>query len=95
MINLQWNLKGFKKTSLLKPGESQVLSFDISKKDLASFDPKLSSWTAEKGTYTIKIGASSKEIKQTATFNLGSDLIVKKESSSLLPKVKINELKPL
>jgi beta-glucosidase len=88
-------LKGFQKTSLLKPGESQVLSFEISKKDIASFDPKLSSWTAEKGTYTIKIGASSKEIKQTATFNLGSDLIVKKESSSLLPKVKINELKPL
>jgi beta-glucosidase len=88
-------LKGFKKTSLLKPGELQVLSFDISKKDLASFDPKLSSWTADKGTYSIKIGASSKEIKQTATFSLGNNLVVKKESSALLPKVKINELKPL
>jgi beta-glucosidase len=87
-------LKGFKKTRLLKPGESQVLSFDITKKDLASFDPKLSSWTAEKGAYTVKIGTSSKEIKQTATFNVGSDMIVKKESSALLPKEKINELKP-
>jgi beta-glucosidase len=86
-------LKGFKKTNLLKPGESQVISFDISRKDLASFDPKLSSWVAEKGTYTVKIGASSKEIKRTATFNLGSDIVVKKESSALLPKGKINELK--
>jgi beta-glucosidase len=87
-------LKGFKKTTLLKPGESQVLSFDISKKDLVSFDPKLSSWTAEKGAYTVKIGASSKDIRLTGTFNLGNDLIVKKESSALLPIVKINELKP-
>jgi beta-glucosidase len=87
-------LKGFKKTRLLKPGESQVLSFDITKKDLASFDTKLSSWTTEKGAYMVKIGTSSKEIKQTATFNVGSDMIVKKESSALLPKEKINELKP-
>jgi beta-glucosidase len=87
-------LKGFKKTNLLKPGESQVINFDISKKDLASFDPKISSWTAEKGTYNVNIGASSKEIKQTATFTVGSDMIVKKESSALLPKGKINELIP-
>jgi beta-glucosidase len=87
-------LKGFKKTRLLKPGESQILSFEILKKDLASFNPELSSWAAEKGTYTVKIGASSKEIKQTATFSLGNDLIIKKESPALLPKIKIDELKP-
>jgi beta-glucosidase len=87
-------LKGFIKTKLLKPGESQILSFDISKKDLASFNPALSSWTAEEGAYSVKIGASSKEIKQTAIFNVGSDIIVKKESSALLPKEKINEMKP-
>jgi beta-glucosidase len=87
-------LKGFKKTNLLKPGESQLISFDISKKDLASFNPKLSTWVAERGVYTVKIGASSNDIKQTATFNVGNDIIVKKESSALLPKVKINELKP-
>jgi beta-glucosidase len=87
-------LKGFKKTGLLKPGDSQVLSFEISKMDLSSFDPVSSSWIAEKGTYTVKIGASSKEIRQTATFVLGKDLIVKEESSALIPKTKINELKP-
>jgi beta-glucosidase len=87
-------LKGFKKTNLLKPSESQLLTFEIFKKDLASFNPAISSWTAEKGIYTAKIGSSSKEIKQTATFTVGSDMIVKKESSSLLPKDKINELKP-
>jgi len=87
-------LKGFKKSKLLKPDESQVLSFDISKEDLASFDPVLSAWTAEKGLYTVKAGASSKNLHQTATFNLGNDIIVKKESPALLLKDKINELKP-
>jgi beta-glucosidase len=87
-------LKGFKKTNLLKPGESQVINFDISKMDLASFDQKLSSWVAEKGTYSVKIGASSKDIKETATFTVGGDLVVKKESSALLPNGIINELKP-
>jgi beta-glucosidase len=87
-------LKGFRKSPLLKPGELQVLSFEISKKDLASFDPVISSWVAEKGTYTVKIGASSEDIRQTGTFNLGKDIIVKEESSALLPPEKINELKP-
>lgn len=87
-------LKGFNKTELLKPGESQILSFDLSKMDLASFDPDMSAWTAEKGIYTVSIGASSKEIKQTADFSLGSDITVKKETPALQAKIRINELKP-
>jgi len=87
-------LKGFKKTKLLKPGESEVVSFEISKIDLASFNPELSAWTAEKGTYEVKIGASSVDIRQTTTFSLRNDLIVKKETPALLLKEKINELKP-
>jgi beta-glucosidase len=86
-------LKGFKKTGLLKPGESQVLSFDILKEDLTSFDTALSAWVAEKGPYMVKIGASSQDIKQTATFDLRNDMVVKKESPALQPEVKINELK--
>jgi beta-glucosidase len=86
-------LKGFIKTKLLKPDESQTLSFEISKMNLASFDPKVSAWVADAGTYTVKIGASSKDIRQTASFNLGNDITVKKESVALLPKEKIDELK--
>ena len=87
-------LKSFIKTELLKPGEIQEMSFEITKMDLASFDTKLSAWVAESGTYTIKIGASSREIKQSATFSLTNDITVKKESTALAPKEKINEIKP-
>ncbi len=88
-------LKGFSKTRLLKPGESQTLSFVIDSRRLSSFDPVSSSWIAEAGKYDVKIGASSKDIKQTASFTLAKELTVKKETISLVPKEKINELKPV
>ena len=86
-------LKGFAKTRLLQPGESQTINFTLRPEDLASFDTKSSSWIAEAGKYTVKIGASSKNIKQTATFGLGKELIVEKDHKVLSPQVQINELK--
>ena len=88
-------LKGFAKTRLLKPGESQTLSFVIESRRLSSFDPVSSSWISEAGNYQVRIGASSKDIRQKASFSLAKDLTVKKESVSLLPKEKIAELKPV
>lgn len=87
-------LKGFAKTRLLQPGEVQTISFTIDEKSLASFNPPTSSWVADAGQYTVKIGASSKDIRQTASFTLGKYLNVDKESVALVPKEKINELIP-
>jgi beta-glucosidase len=86
-------LRAFAKTRLLKPGESQTLSFLLKPRQFSSFDPVSSSWIAEAGKYDVKIGASSRDIRQTASFRLDKDLIVKKESAALVPKTKINELK--
>jgi beta-glucosidase len=86
-------LKGFAKTRLLQPGESQTVQFDITPRNLSSFDPVSSSWIAEAGKYKIGIGASSRDIRQTASFNLDHDLIVKKESVALVPKDHIQEIK--
>lgn len=86
-------LKGFAKTRLLQPGESQTLSFEIGPHSLASFDAAVSSWIAEAGQYTVKIGASSRDIRQTANFTLDRELTVKKDSVALVPKERINELK--
>ena len=61
-------LRGFAKTKTLKPGESETVSFSLTGRDLASFDAASSSWLAEAGTYTVKVGASSADIRQTATF---------------------------
>ena len=86
-------LKGFAKTNLLQPGKSQTINFTINSADLASFDTKLTSWVADAGKYTVKIGASSDDIRQTANFNLPKSIVVEKDHKVLVPEVEIQELK--
>jgi beta-glucosidase len=78
-------LKGFAKTRTLKPGESETLSFTLTPRDLASFDEASRSWVAEAGTYTVKIGASSEDIRQTATFAKAGEEKVATVSTSVGP----------
>ena len=86
-------LKGFVKTELIQPGKSQTISITITPEDLASFDTGSSSWVATAGKYTVKIGASSLDIKGTASFNLPKEMVVGKVNKALVPQVQINELK--
>jgi beta-glucosidase len=87
-------LVAYGKTELLKPGQSQTLSFVLNPLDLASFDTASSSWVAEAGEYTVKAAASSKDVKQKGTFTLDSELTVKKVSKALTPLRAINTLRP-
>lgn len=86
-------LKGFAKTNLLKPGASQTISFTLNANDLASFNTAQSAWIADAGNYSVKIGASSEDIKLTKSFTLPKGLIVEKVNKALAPQVAINELK--
>ena len=86
-------LKAFAKTGLLKPGESQTLTFRLTADDLASFDTKSASWVAEAGNYAVKIGASSLDIKQTEIFQVPKDIVTSKVMNVLTPQVAINEMK--
>ena len=56
-------LKTFAKTRELQPGESQVLTMQLARRDLASFDEAHSQWLTEAGTYTFRIGANSRDIR--------------------------------
>ncbi|HJQ23801.1 MAG TPA: glycoside hydrolase family 3 C-terminal domain-containing protein [Blastocatellia bacterium] len=87
-------LKAFAKTGLLQSGGSQTLTFTLSAADLASFDTASSSWVAEAGAYTIKVGASSLNIKQSAPLTLKQDVVVETVSRVLVPQVEISEMKP-
>jgi beta-glucosidase len=88
-------LVAFAKTELLEPGKSQTLHFEITPRDLASFDTSLSSWIAEAGQYTVKIGASSQDFRQTAGFRLKDRIMVKKVNKALAPQRNINRINPL
>jgi len=62
-------LRAFAKTRLLKPGESQTLSFELTEMDLASYDEESDLWITDDGTYVIRIGASSTDIRQSGEFH--------------------------
>lgn len=85
-------LKGFAKTKLLKPGENQQLSFELDSRSLASFRSGISSWVADKGDYEVRIGASSKDIRHKASFNLPKDIVVEKVHNVLYPNFILKEL---
>jgi beta-glucosidase len=86
-------LRAFAKTKLLQPGESQKLSFTLEARDLASFNPTLSAWVADTGKYSIKVGASSRDIRQTTQFSLAKEILVEKVNRVMAPASRIPVLK--
>ncbi len=86
----QHELKGFAKTRELKPGESETLTIQMQKRELASFDEANSQWMTEAGQYAFQIGASSRDIR--ATVNAKLTEYTEKVSNVLAPKHKLNIL---
>jgi beta-glucosidase len=87
-------LKGFAKTRLLNPGESQTLQLVLNTGSLASFDTNQTRWVADAGTYRVKIGASVEDIRLTKDFTLGNPIQLEKLNKVLAPAVEIKEMKP-
>ena len=84
-------LKAFAKTRELKPGESQTLTMQMVRRDLASFDEANSQWITEAGTYTFRIGFSSRDIK--ASLPLALKEYTEKTTNALAPQQPLNLLK--
>jgi beta-glucosidase len=84
-------LKAFAKTRELQPGEQQTLTMQIPVRMLASFDEQESQWLTVSGQYTFRIGASSRDIRCTATAKVGQ--YTEKVSNALAPQQKLNLLK--
>ncbi len=84
-------LKAFAKTRELQPGESQTLTMTIPVRDLASFDEAGSQWLTEAGTYTFRIGFSSRDIK--ASLPIALKEYTEKTTNALAPQQTLNLLK--
>jgi beta-glucosidase len=85
-------LKGFAKTKLLQPGESQTFTLTLTARDLSSFNTAASAWIADAGKYEILVGASSSDIKLTGAFNLKKAIVSEKVNNVMAPQVAIKEL---
>jgi beta-glucosidase len=95
LIKPEMVLINFGKTRLLQPGETQIFSFEITSRDLSSFDPASDAWVADAGKYEVRIGDSSLNIKLTDSFNLDKTLTVEKVTGHTLAlKQKIETITP-
>jgi beta-glucosidase len=86
-------LKAFAKTKTLAPGESQIIKLVLNVRDLASFIEDKDTWVAEAGTYTIKLGCSSLNVKATQTFTLTTEQVVEKTHDTFKPDTDLKVLK--
>ena len=61
-------LKGFVKTRVLQPNESVKINFHIRDRDLSVWDITTHGWMKISGTYKVKVGAASDDIRLTGEF---------------------------
>ena len=85
-------LTAFGKTKLLQPGEKETLTFTISAYDVSSFEEATSSWIVEPGTYTLKVGDSSLNIKDTAQFTVDSEIVAEAVNKAMAPQREFSKL---
>jgi beta-glucosidase len=62
-------LKGFQKV-MLQPGESRMVTFTIDRSALAFYSETNHGWTVEPGRFKALVGASSRDIRCTAEFDV-------------------------
>ena len=62
-------LKGFKKVALA-PGQTEKVTFEVTKDMLRFYDPEKKDWVFESGSFTFHVGAASDDIRSTASLTL-------------------------
>lgn len=65
-------LKAFKKIHL-EPGQTQTVTFELSRDALAFYDTARGGWLAEAGEFEVLVGSSSRDIRARASFTLTHD----------------------
>lgn len=68
-------LKGFAKVALA-PGESTRVELPLTGRDLSTWDPEHGRWSLARGTYTVSVGASSRDLRLTAQVDSEGDRFV-------------------
>ncbi|OTB10775.1 glycoside hydrolase family 3 protein [Daldinia sp. EC12] len=62
-------LRGFSKP-VLAPGESAVVDFELTRRDLSTWDVVAQKWRLQKGDYGIFVGSSSRTLPLTGTLSI-------------------------
>jgi len=65
-------LKGFAKVALAA-GASREVEVHVRREDLAYWDIRVDRWLVEGGSYTVEVGASSRDIRSTVSIDVDGD----------------------
>lgn len=70
-------LAGFAKTSLLAPGQEEILKITFSLSSLASYDESKAQYLLESGNYYVRVGNHSRNTHIVANLHLSEDVVTK------------------
>lgn len=62
-------LRGFTR-ELIRRGQSKLISLQLRKRDISIWDVVTQEWVVPKGRFTVSVGASSRDIRQSTTFTV-------------------------
>lgn len=85
-------LCGFKKTGVLRPGESEILKLSFPVKELASFSEEKGAWILEKGEYAIWLGNSSENNELVGVLSVEEETVVETVNHICPVQEPINEI---
>ena len=85
-------LRGFAKTRLLAPGESQTVTMKVDNYSIASFNEATSAGEAPAGNYNVWFASSVGEVRASAVYSL-KKAQTWKTNNTLAPTNPVNEIK--
>lgn len=86
-------LKGFAKTKLLQPGETQTLLIKFATENLASYDEEKAAYIMEAGAYIFRLGNSSRNTSPVHVLHLDNEAVLRQLRNELLPDHAISVLR--
>jgi beta-glucosidase len=65
-------LRGFANL-YLEPSSSTTATFTMAQRDWSTWDPDAYAWKQATGTFTVYVGASSRDLRLNGTFDIAQD----------------------
>ncbi|KAK7741998.1 hypothetical protein SLS53_004582 [Cytospora paraplurivora] len=63
-------LRGFERVGPLAPGQSREVGFELTRRDLSTWDVVAQQWKLAKGDFGVYVGASSRDFRLNGTFTI-------------------------
>jgi beta-glucosidase len=65
-----WVLRGFDSTPELAPAASAPVAFELSQRDISTWDAGAHAWAPARGNFKIRVGASSRDVRLEGGFTV-------------------------